>query len=144
MVETASHLEGAPRELSLYASDSYWTGKSSRLRRYTLRLDGFVSAQAPYKGGEFVTKPVVFSGDELQLNFASSAAGGIRVEIQDQDGQPIEGFALNDCADIFGDAIDRSVTWRNGTDVSSLAGKSVRLRFQLKDADLYAFQFVEN
>ena len=143
VVETASHLEGAPRELSLYASDSYWTGKSSRLRRYTLRLDGFVSAQAPYKGGELVTKPIVFSGDELQLNFASSAAGGIRVEIQNEDGQPIEGFSLKDCPAIFGDAIDRTVTWRNGADVSSLAGKSVRLRFQLKDADLYAFQFVE-
>jgi hypothetical protein len=143
VVETASHLEGAPRELSLYASDSYWTGKSSRLRRYTLRLDGFVSAQAPYKGGEFVTKPIVFSGDKLQLNFASSAAGGIRVEIQNEDGQPIEGFSLKDCPAIFGDAIDRTVMWQNGTDVSSLAGKSVRLRFQLKDADLYAFQFVE-
>jgi hypothetical protein len=142
VVETASSIEGAPPELSLYASDSYWTGRSSRLRRYTLRLDGFVSAQAPYKGGEFVTKTVVFSGHKLQLNFASSAAGGIRIEIQNEDGQPIEGFFLKDCPAIFGDAIDRTVTWRNGADVSSLAGKSVRLRFQLKDADLYAFQFV--
>ncbi len=143
VVETDSHLEGSPRELSLYASDSYWTGKSSRLRRYTLRLDGFVSVKAPYKGGEFVTKQIVFSGRELQLNFATSAAGGIRVEIQNQDGQPIDGFALKDCPEIFGDTIDRTVTWRNASDVRSLAGKPVRLRFQLKDADLYAFQFVE-
>ena len=77
------------------------------------------------------------------MNFATSAAGGIRVEIQNQDGQPIDGFALKDCPEIFGDTIDRTVTWRNASDVRSLAGKSVRLRFQLKDADLYAFQFVE-
>ena len=143
VVETASRLEGAPRELSLYASDSYWTGKSSRLRRYTLRLDGFVSVRAPYTGGGFVTKPIVFSGAELQLNCATSAAGGIRVEIQDADGQPIAGHALGDCPVIFGDAIDRTVTWGNGSDLKALIGRPVRLRFQLQDADLYAFQFVE-
>jgi hypothetical protein len=143
LVETPSSIKGAPRELSLYASDSYWTGKSSRLRRYTLRLDGFVSVQAPYKGGEFVTKPIVFSGHQLQLNLATSAAGGVRVEIQDQDGKPINGFVLKDCPEIFGDSINRTVTWQNGSDVKSLAGKTVRLRFQLKDADLYAFQFVK-
>ena len=44
---------------------------------------------------------------------------------------------------IFGDTIERTVTWKNGGDVSALAGKPVRLRFVLKDADLYAFQFLE-
>ena len=90
-----------------------------------------------------MTKPIVFSGHQLQLNLATSAAGGVRVEIQDQDGKPINGFVLKDCPEIFGDSINRTVTWQNGSDVKSLAGKTVRLRFQLKDADLYAFQFVK-
>ena len=143
LVETASALEGAPRELSLYASDSYWTGTSNRLRRYTLRLDGFVSAHAPFAGGEVLTKLLTFSGKQLRLNFSSSAAGGVRVEIQDADGEPIEGFALSECPEMYGDSIDRTIGWKSGNDVSQLAGKPVRLRFVLRDADLYAFQFVE-
>ncbi len=141
VVETESALQGAPRELSLYATESYWTGQGSALRRYTLRTDGFVSATAPLSGGELLTKPLVFSGDELVVNFATSAAGSLRVEIQDLEGKPREGFALADCPPVFGDAIDRVVYWKNGADVRKLAGNPVRLRWVLKDADLYAFQF---
>jgi len=140
-VETPSSLEGAPNELSLYATEDYWTGKGTKLRRYTLRLDGFISVSAPMNGGELITKPLTLKGSKLTLNFATSAAGDIRVEIQDADGKPLPGFTLDDCPPIFGDAIERTVTWKNGGDVSALAGKPVRLRFVLKDADLYAFQF---
>ena len=141
LVETKSALEGAPNELSLYAGESYWTGNSSELRRYTLRLDGFVSVSAPMRGGELATKLITFHGDQLHLNFATSAAGEIRAEIQDVTGKPLPGFALDDCPQIFGDAIERTVTWKSGGDVSSIAGKPVRLRFALKDADLFAIQF---
>jgi hypothetical protein len=140
-VETPSDIEGAPDELSLYASEDYWTGTSSRLRRYTLRMDGFVSAQAGLAGGELVTKPITFDGAELQLNFSTSAAGSIRVEIQDADGAPIDGFSLNDALGVIGDDLDRPALWKSGTDVSELAGRPVRLRFVLSDADLYAFRF---
>ena len=140
-VETKSGFEGAPNELSLYAVESYWTGNSSELRRYTLRLDGFVSISAPMSGGELLTKPFTFTGKKLALNFATSAAGDLRVEIQDSSGKALPGFALEDCPPVFGDAIDRVVTWKGGADIGSLAGKPVRLRFVLKDADLYALQF---
>jgi hypothetical protein len=141
VVETKSALEGAPNELSLYASESYWTGDSSALRRYTLRLDGFVSASAPMAGGELVTRPIQFQGKRLLVNFASSAAGDLRVEFQDAAGQPLPGFTLDDCPPVFGDSIERQVTWKTGGDVSSLSGKPVRLRFVLRDADLYSLQF---
>ncbi len=143
VVETAADLEGAPPELSLYATESYWTGKGSALRRYTLRLDGFVSVTAPLSGGELLTRPLTFTGEQLHLNFATSAAGGIGVEIQDPDGSPLEGFALEDCHEVFGDSIDRVVTWKKGGDLNSLAGRPIRLRFVLKDADLYAIQFAD-
>ena len=142
-VETQSTLEGAPNELSFYATESYWTGKSSVLRRYALRLDGFVSANAPLSGGELITKPIRFSGKRLALNFSSSAAGGIRVEIQDESGKPLPGFALDDCPEVFGDSLERTVTWKAGADLSALAGKTVRLRFALRDADLFAYRFAE-
>jgi hypothetical protein len=141
LVETKSALDGAPNELSLYATENYWTGTSSALRRYTLRLDGFVSIHAPMSGGELLTKPLTFTGKTLSMNFATSVAGGIQVEIQDADGTPVPGFTLTDAEPQFGNAIDRTVTWKTGADVSRLAGKPVRLRFILKDADLYAIQF---
>lgn len=141
-VETKSPIEDAPNEISLYATEDYWTGKSDKLRRYTLRLDGFVSASAPLSGGAFLTKPITFKGGELKLNFSSSAAGGIKVEIRDEKGSAIPGFSAADCDEVFGDAIERPVFWKDkGSDVSSLAGKAVRLHFTLRDADLFAFQF---
>ena len=141
-VETASTLKGAPNELSLYASEGIWLGKKGKsLRRYTLRLDGFVSAHASAKGGELLTKPIVFSGRRLSLNFATSAAGSMKVELQDSRGQPLAGFHLKDCDELFGDTLERKVSWKGNADVSSLARKEVRVRFVLRDADFYSFQF---
>ncbi len=128
------------RELSIYVK--HHSGyPSSHVRRYTLRPDGFVSVQAPYGGGELVTKPLTFAGSTLSINFATSAVGGLRIEIQTPEGEPIEGFALQDCQEIIGDRLDWTVSWQSGADVSKLSGKVVRLRFTMQDADLYSFQF---
>ena len=135
------HLTG-PDELSLWVQHNCGYA-TSHIRRYTMRVDGFVSVNAPYAGGQMTTKPLVFKGGRLTINFASSAGGGLRVEIQDASGQPIEGFAEADCPEIIGDEIDRTVSWKGGPDVSSLAGKPVRLRFVMRDADLYSIRFVE-
>ena len=143
-VETKSSLPGAANEMSLYASEGSWHGKGNAIRRYTMRLDGFVSVNAVLRGGELLTKPLTFAGDKLTLNFATSAAGSIRVEFQDANGKPLPGFTLNDCPPVFGDTLQRTVTWEDGSDVSALAGKSVRLRIELKDADLFSFQFTKN
>ena len=140
-VETKGTLPGAPNEISLYSSEGGWTGDDNLIRRYTIRLDGFVSIHAGTRGGVLITRPFVFDGDALTLNFATSAIGGVRVGIETADGDPIAGFALNDCHELFGDEIDRTVGWKNDSDVSKLANKPVRLRFSLKDADLYSFRF---
>ncbi|MBC7288835.1 MAG: hypothetical protein H5T86_12535, partial [Armatimonadetes bacterium] len=111
------------------------------IRRYTLRIDGFVSVEAPLSGGEVLTRPLVFSGRELLLNVSTSAAGSIRVELQDPVGNAIPGFSLAECPEIFGDFLARPVRWKSGAELASLAGQPVRLRFELRDADLYSFQF---
>ncbi|MCE2394744.1 hypothetical protein J4G02_09175 [Candidatus Poribacteria bacterium] len=127
-------------EMSVYFMEHY-RRPSIRLRRGVLRTDGFVSVNAPYAGGEFLTKPLIFEGDKLVVNYATSVAGGLRVEIQDTEGQPIDGYRLAECVEIFGDEIERVVRWENGSDVGSLAGRAVRLRFVMAAADLYAIQF---
>ena len=130
-----------PDEYSLYVSEGYYTGSDTRLRRYTIRQDGFVSIHAGVPGGELVTRPLVFEGSRLTLNVATSAAGTVRVEIQDAEGNPIPGFTLDDSPEIYGDSLDLVVEWKGGADVSALAGKPIRLRFVMEDADLYAIRF---
>lgn len=141
VIETQSKLENAPNELSLFASEGYWTGNSDSIRRYTLRIDGFVSVNSPLSGGEFLTKPLIFSGEELVINFSTSAAGSLQVELQDMEGKPIPDFSLSDCDVVFGDELERTVTWKGEANVGTLAGQPVRMRFVLKDANLYSFRF---
>ncbi|MBX3414650.1 MAG: hypothetical protein KF708_18325 [Pirellulales bacterium] len=137
-------LDTGPHEMSLYVQKNYGQ-PTARLDRYTLRPDGFISAHAPYAGGELVTKPFTFGGtDEIQalrLNFATSAAGGIKVELQDAAGKPIPGFTLDESIELVGDDLDRAVSWKSSPQLHKLAGQPVRLRFVMHDADLYAFQF---
>lgn len=133
-------VETGPAEISFFVNRDY-SQPTWHLRRYTLRTDGFASVHAPYSGGELITKLFRFDGRELELNVATSAAGGVRVEIQDQFGRPIDGYTLADASEFFGDDIAHVVAWESGTDVSSLAGRPIRLRFVMRDADLYSLRF---
>jgi len=135
-------VQTGPTEMSLYVNQDY-AQPTAHLRRYSLRLDGFASAQADYAGGQLVTKPFLFQGRALSINFATSAAGGIRVEFQDEQGVPIPGFTREDAVEQIGNEIERVVLWKGGSDVSALAGQRVRLCFLMRDADLFALKFGE-
>ena len=143
IVETKSAIEDAPPELSIYASERTLQEKGAILRRYSLRIDGFVSLHAPLIGGELVTKPITFAGNQLLVNVSTSAAGSVRVEVQDVNGQPLPGFSLADCHEIYGDDLKRTVSWKGSPDLGYHAGKPIRLRFVIKDADVYSFIFQE-
>ena len=78
-------------EMSIYVTRAAGT-PSWHVRRYVLRVDGFASVNAPYSGGEMVTRLFTFSGRELVLNYSTSAAGSVRVEIQDAAGKPVPGL----------------------------------------------------
>lgn len=139
-------LQTAPDELSLYVSRNY-TYPTAHIERMVLRTDGFVSAHAGVPGGELVTKPLIFEGQKLFLNYATSAAGSIRIEIQNARGQPLPGFSLEDSPVLYGDEIDGEVAWpRPGTrtdrqPLKRIAAQAVRLRFVMRDADLFSFRF---
>jgi hypothetical protein len=148
-----------------YMQDSW------HIERLLLRTDGFASVSAPWAGGEMVTKPLTFTGSRLEINYRTGAPGFVRVEILDGNAPyngaatdeasicsrrvirgagangvascaaPIPGFTLDDCPEIVGDECSRVVSWKQGPDLSRLADKPVRLRFVMKDADLFALQF---
>lgn len=128
------------REMSLYFIEHGKTARMS-IRRGVLRVDGLASLRAPYSGGTVLTRPLTFSGSRLVLNYSTSAAGQIRVEVQDEAGAPLPGFGMEDCPEIYGDEIERVVAWRTGSDLTSLAGRTVRLRIEMKDADLFSLRF---
>jgi hypothetical protein len=143
MVETVSGFGDAPREISLYGTENYWEGGATSFRRYTLRVDGFVSGTAPYAGGEVLTRMLRFQGGSLALNLETSAFGSVQVEVQGADGTPLPGHTLDECPPIFCDRLRQIVRWQAcGSDLRALSGRPIRLRFRLRDADLYAFQFV--
>lgn len=143
LFETRSATSGAPHELSLHFNEGSWRDETHRLRRYTIRLDGFVSLHAPLTGGELTTKPLKFTGGRLSLNYSTSAAGSLRIEIQDAAGHPIPGFSLADADELFGDSVDQTASWKNATNINRLVGQEVRLRFVLHDGDLFSFQFCD-
>lgn len=113
--------------------------------RLVQRLDGFVSIDSPYgKEGLVVTKPILFQGNRLTLNIDTDAVGYAQVGFLDENGNPIEGFSVDDCIYINGDFVETEVEWlHRGKDVSALAGKPVRLVFRMRGAKLYAMQFLE-
>ncbi len=113
-------LQTSPTELSVYYGEHY-RHQLCRARRATLRVDGFVSVNAPYSGGEFLTRPLVFSGEELVINYSTSAVGSIRVEIQDVNGKPLNGYRLSEASEIFGEEIERTVVWKQKTRLGDLA-----------------------
>ena len=125
-------VQTSPTEMSIYTTP---------FRRFTLRIDGFASVHVGADPGELRMRPLQFSGKELVINYATSAGGSLRVELQDMTENPIPGFSLSDCRNLVGDSIEQVVRWSNGSDVSSLLGKPVRLRFVMQEADLFAIQF---
>ncbi|MDB4739482.1 hypothetical protein OAF91_03730, partial [Akkermansiaceae bacterium] len=144
-------LPDEPNKLSMYASENlgikgpHEDGSFPRVRRFTIRKDGFVSVRAGAELGELVTKPLIFTGNKLTVNYNAQLgeAGKIRIEVLDGKKQPISSFALKDCNPLSDDDIDAVVTWKGGDDLSNLAGKPIHLRFVLNQADLFSFRFTE-
>jgi len=144
-------LPGQNRELSVYATEAYYAGPGSRVRRFSLRTDGFVSVHADAPMSEFITKPFTFSGSQLKVNFVTRDGGSIRFEVQDDAGKPLVGYGLADGKPLVGDQIEQTVAW-NGTpgnsttdnsSVAAIQNKPIRLRVELQNADLFSIRFGE-
>ncbi|MBQ8611307.1 MAG: hypothetical protein IJ412_06315 [Oscillospiraceae bacterium] len=137
MAQTPSAVAGAPDEISLYAGTGY-RARNVSLCRWAVRLDGFFSWRCDYTPGRIVTKPLVFAGDTLHINFSTSAFGGVRIRLLDETGEAIPGY---DSGVHFGDSVERKVPFEKP--LAALAGKTVRMEFTMRDADLYSFKFHE-
>ncbi len=127
-------------EMSIYIT-THNTLPTSHVTRYSLPVDRFASVHAPYAEGKLQTKPMIFAGERLLLNYSTSAAGSIRVELLDEAGRSLPGYSAADCDTVIGDEIERPVTWKGRGDLKAFSNRPVRLRFLMVDADLYALRF---
>lgn len=121
-------------ELSTYMNCRHWTGIPSEVWRYSIRTDGFVSRHGSYRGQKVVTKPFLYRGSRMTINFRTSAAGKAVITLRSEDGRE-----LHTC-DLFGDRVDRPVEFENGSP-EELQGTPVVLEIELHDADIYSFRF---
>jgi hypothetical protein len=125
-----------------------------------LPLDGFVSLDAGSEGN-VVTRPVHIGGSSLHVMASSESLarpgqkpnpawedlyagtkygdGELRVEIQDEQGNPIPGYSAQECNPIRGKLAESAVSWTSGKDLGQLKGRSVRLKFVLRNAKLFAY-----
>ncbi|HRN55192.1 MAG TPA: hypothetical protein PLL71_02000 [Agriterribacter sp.] len=133
-------VETGNNEMSVYVNESY-AQEGAHLKRYSMRIDGFVSVHAGMKEGSITTKLIKFEGKELEINYSTSAAGSVKIEVLDADDKPIPGFSKEDADEIIGNEIKRIVYWKNDQPLYTLSGKPIRLKFYLKDADLFSFKF---
>jgi hypothetical protein len=133
-------VQTGPQEMSVYINQDY-AQPTAHLHRYSMRLDGFASVYGNWDGGELLTKPFIFSGEKLFVNFSTSAAGGVRIEITDMDGNAIDGFERENSVELIGNEIEKEVTWNRKLNLKKLSGKKVRLRVLLSDAHVYSFRF---
>ena len=114
-----------------------------RYLRAKQRLDGFVSIDAGPDGGWFVSPPIEFEGNRLQLNIDCGAMGEAWIELQDEAGTPLPGYTLEEAVSVDRNGVAQEVWWHNGPDVGPLCGRPVRMKIKMRSAKLYAFQFVE-
>ena len=134
-------VDTGPETISMILQDLH-KDKENGFRKCTIRKDGFISVDGPYNGwGEFTTPPLIFSGQQLELNYSTGAGGSIFVELQNESGQPIKNFALENCKEIFGDKIRAPVSWSNGINLNQIGDSRVKIRIRFRDASIFAFRF---
>lgn len=110
-----------------------------------LRLDGFAGLYTNPYPGRMVTVPIRVAGSRMLVNNVPDRRndGWLRVEIQDVSGDPIEGFANEDCRPITEEGLRNSVVWTGGRSLAELVGREVRVCIHQWENVLYAFRFAE-
>lgn len=128
-------IDKSETEFSMYISENYRTDTNG-IRRLSIRKFGFASVNAGYEVGSFTTKPFIFKGHFLNINYSTSAAGHVKVSLLDESG-----FKLMESNIMYGDEIFEKVKFDKT--LKDYEGCPIRLSFELKDADIYAIKFGE-
>ncbi len=130
-------------EIRIYyaGSDGYHTNwRNGFFCLARLRKDGFAGyASQSDKRGTIITRPVRFTGNHIAVTADIESNGSIIVSIVDNKENIID-----TSAPIETNVTDKTVTWKNHTDITRLKEQTIRLRFELTRAKLYSFSFIDS
>jgi len=104
----------------------------------TLRRDGFASLDAGNNEGTLLTRKIVFDGAYLFVN-ADASRGQISAEVIDENGKTIAGFSKDQCLPVTVNGTKLAIEWKNKKSLKNISGKPIRIKFYLKNTDLYSF-----
>jgi hypothetical protein len=107
----------------------------------TLRPDGFVSLTAGEGPGELVTAAFKLPHTRMLVNATIEPGGWVRAGlITMEEGEPVPGFGLDDCAPLTGDSTTHEVQWRmpEAGQAADPSGKWVLLQLRAQRASVYS------
>lgn len=107
---------------------------------FRLRTDGFVSLNAGFRQGSFLTRCLKCRKGEPEFNLSTSAGGSFQLEVCNEEGTPCPGYSFADMEPFYGDSIAFVPTWKGKT-FSQLSAGTFRLRVRMKECDLYSLAF---
>ncbi len=134
MIDVDAPMPGTGKETALFKVRNSWT-EPMILERWGIRQDGFFSLKSEYKPTILRTKPFIFDGSKLHLNFSTSVAGGMVFTLITEDGTRYES------CEVFGNNTDRTIDFAALPDLSVLAGRPVVLEAVMRDSHLYSMKF---
>ena len=114
-------------------TDTSWENGSVGLAK--LPLDRFICLEAGSQAGTVVTKPFIAEGDKLEVN-VKAESGSVQIELLDASDNVISGYTA---AHSGVDELRLIPAWGGGGTIESLKGDTVKIKFTLTDARLYAF-----
>ena len=147
---------GAYADAHSYEIPNYGT-KGMSIALDTLPADRYMGLLAGPDLATVVTRPLAFTGSKLKVDVDASLPDSysrdnskrhfdemdLRVALLDQWGGAIEGFSISQCR-MLTESGAQDVFWEpSGPDLSRLSGKSVRIRFEFRNATVYGFQFAQ-
>lgn len=105
----------------------------------TLRLDGFCSMRAGRTEGALITRRELLPVPEVLINARTGPYGYVAAELLDRDDRVIPGFSRRECRVFTGDSIGHRLSWSKPAFPASLMGSEKKIRFILRQADLYSY-----
>jgi len=104
----------------------------------TLRRDGFASLDAGQHEGTLLTRKLKFDGEFLFVN-ADASNGQLLAEVLNEKGQIIDGYSKDQCLPVKVNGTKLAIEWKNMKKLENLSGKTIQIRFYLKNTAFYSF-----
>ncbi len=105
-------------------------------------LDRLIALVASDSRGEIITKPFQLEGSLLTVNI-EARGGEFCAEVLGLEGVPIDGFTHDESIQYTGvNELRLQPRWKQFSNLKTLQGRIVQLKFYLRKAKLYTFQIL--